>query len=666
MKHLRWFILILLGLAVYHQTFGYGFVFDDNYFILNTPYIKSFDKLNQIWDVLPMTRMIGVYSFALNYWIGQADPRGYHIFNFLVHLLATALVWATASKLFKIAGEKPYEFPYIIALLFLVHPCQTQAVTYISQRFESIATVFYLSSFYAYLCARTSSERVHQVSLFTGAAVFAVLGLLTKEVAVTIPMMIVAAEYILFNRKPYWPIILLGGIFVFVFMKIVHTDFVSIYFRFSSPSGSHDGDVITGGKYVLTQMRVFLTFLRLLIFPVNQNLDYDYPLSTGLLSPPLTLAGLALIGFISCLIFKLRKKWPLIAFGLAWILITFSINTAPRANLIFEHKLYLISFGFLLAFVCALSVLIKERKILYVFLIVLLAILSVASYKRNQVWKNELTLWSDVLQKSPHKARPYEGQGIAYGMQGNLIQALLDFNKALELHPNYAEAYGNRGNTYSKLGFNNLALDDYNKAISLSPYYADAYFNRGALYAKRGDFAQALSDFNQTIRINPQYEGAIAYRNSITPDIFYNRGLSLALKGDFAGAMSDFNIAIDISPDYVKAYINRGNIFGRQGDFIRALTDFNKAIEIDPQSAEAYTNRGTLFAQRGNFSQAMSDYDRAVTIHPGNQEVYFNRAVIHFQLKEYEKAWDDVKKVEALGSDVNPQFISALRKASAK
>ncbi len=697
---LRWLALILLGLAVYGQTFGYNFVFDDNYFILNTPYIRSFDKIGQIWAFLPQTRLVGVYSFALNYWLGQAAPQGYHIFNFIIHLLATGLVWACATLLFKIVRKEPGETPFFIALFFLIHPCQTQAVTYISQRFESMATVFYLGSIYAYLRGRVSVLTIPKVSFFTCSVALAILGIYTKEVAVTIPLMVLASEFILYNRRPKLLIVFSGLIFVFFFMKMVRTDFTAIYFHFSSPSESHDGDIITGGKYVLTQMRVFLTFMRLLIFPVNQNLDYDYPLSTGWLSPPLTLAGFSLIGLFTFLIFKLRRQWPLISFGLAWILITFSINTAPRANLIFEHKLYLISFGFFLAAVSALSAVLKERKVLFGLLIILIAVLSLAGYRRNQVWANELTLWNDVSKKSPHKARPYEALGIALGKQGNLFEALLDLNKAIELRPDRAQAYGNRGNVYFKLGFyakassdlnkaielnpnyaeayadrGNVfteqgrleqAMSDYNKAISLNIYYADAYYNRGILFAKHGDFVDAVSDFNKTIEIDPNYSNAYVNRNSISPDSFYNRGLNFAKQGNFAQALSDFNNAIEIKPDYGQAYINRGNIYSQQGNFAQALLDFNKAIGINPRLAEGYANRGTLYAQRGNFNQALSDYDKAILTDPGFKDVYFNRAVIYFQLKEYKEAWDDVSKAQGLGAVINPQFINALKAASGK
>ena len=676
---LRWLLIILLGLAIYGQTFGFNFVFDDLDFIVNNPYIKRFDHIHYIWKTFPKTRAIGFYSFALNYHINQLHPQGYHIFNFIVHLLAVGMVWATATVLFKIAGWIPFnvrgvtepsvtirELPFVMAVLFLVHPCQTQAVTYISQRFESMATVFYLGTIYCYLCARVSSSQANKIFLFTCSIVLAIFGIFTKEVAATIPLMILAVELIvlkgnLINSKKflswyyYLLIAVLGIIFVLLFTKIVRTNFVDIYVHFSSPSSSHDGDIITGGRYVLTQMRVFLTFIRLLIFPVHQNLDYDYPLSTGLLNPPLTLLGFCLIGFIAFLIFRLRKDQPLIAFGLAWILITFSINTAPRMNVIFEHKLYLISFGFFLAAVCALSTIIKDRKILFGLLIILIAVLSLVSYKRNQVWENQVTLWEDVTKKSPNKSRPYNGLGVAYDEQGNFIQALSNFNKAIDLNPNYAQAYNGRGNVYSKQGHFVQALFDYDKAIEIDPNYADVYYNRGIFYDKQGDFTQALSNYNKAIEINSDYTEA-----------YYNRGNTYKEQNNFIQALSNYNKAIEENPNYEKAFINRGNIYSREGSFTKAISDYNKAIQIYFEDAVVYVDRGTCYAQQGSFTQALLDYNRAIEINPNYADVYYNRAVSFYQLKEYDRAWKDVYKAEELGIVVSPKFISVLKNASGR
>jgi protein O-mannosyl-transferase len=684
---LHWLVLILLGLAIYAQTFGFNFVFDDNYFMFNTPYIRGFDQVDQIWAIFPKTRMIGVYSFALNYWIGRFDPQGYHIFNFMVHLLAAGLVWALAGILFKITRWLPTEdrmtkeLPFIIALFFLVHPCQTQAVTYISQRFESMATVFYLGSIYLYLCGRMASSLKHKILLFAGALGFAVLGIFTKEVAATIPLMVLAAEFIFFNRKPHPLIILLGVIFACLLMKIVRTDFISIYFHFSAPSESHDGDIITGGKYVLTQMRVFLTFLRLLVFPVDQNLDYDYPLSTGLLHPPLTLVGLGLIGFTAFLIFRLRHQWPLISFGLAWVLITFSINTAPRVNVIFEHKLYLISFGFFLAAACALSAAIKDRKILIWILMVLIAGLSLVSYNRNQVWKNDLTLWQDTVRKSPHKARPLYNCGFAYFNRGDFNKAMSDFNEAIKIRPDYIEAFINRGIIYYEAGRLTEALSDFNKALAINPKVAEALYNRGNVYLKQNNFTQALWDYNKAIELDPGYAEA-----------YTNRGSLYEKEGYFIKALSDYNKAIEIYPpvgssrelnrwvnrlkissvgyelkgrynSYADAFYNRGCVCDRLGYLAGALSDYNTAIELNPDYADAYNNRGHIYGRQGNYIQALQDYNKAIEINPNIGGYYYNRAISYYELREYVQALADARTAQKLGVAVNPEFLSALNKA---
>jgi len=641
----RWFLIIILGLAIYGQAFGFGFVFDDNFFMLDNPYIRSFDHINQIWALLPKTRMMGIYSFALNYQMNHLNPQGYHIFNFIIHLIVVGLVWATSTVLFKIAGWVPsvkwiyQELPFAIALLFLVHPCQTQAVTYISQRFESMATMFYLACMYTYLCARLASLTKHKIFLFICSGICAVLGIFTKETAATIPLMILAIEFILLNRNPfqdkdpsldrvYVVVIVLGVLFMFLFIKILGASFINEYVLFSKPSESHEGDIITSGKYMLTQMRVFLTFLRLLILPVNQNVDYDYPLSTGLFNPPLTFLGLWVIGFITFLIFKLRHQWPLIAFGLAWILITFSINTAPRVNVIFEHKLYLISFGFFLATVCFFSMVLKDRRILCGVLIVLIAVLSLVSYKRNHIWRNEVTLWEDEIQKSPHKARTYSNLGVFLGMQGQYAQALDNFNKAIAINPKFAESYNNRGNTYSKQGAYDQAIFDLKRAIALKPDYFEAHLNLGIVYDKRG--------------------------------------LSYAKEGRFIQALSDFNEEINLNPGHAKAYINRGIILARQSNFAQAVADYNKAIEINPEDPSAYINRGTLYAQQGSFVPALADYDKALDLNPSFKEVYFNRAVVYYQLKQYNKAWKEVHNAQESGALVNPGFINELKKVSGR
>ncbi len=163
---------MLIGLLIYAQTFRFDFVFDDYIFVVNNPFIKNLSNFHLMWHTFPLTRLVGMYSFALNYHFNQFHPWGYHVFNFIVHLVAVGLVWALAEELFKITKLFPEAsslrrgLPYFIALLFLVHPCQTQAVSYITQRFESMATVFYVGTVYLYLRARLSTCLTRKIILF--------------------------------------------------------------------------------------------------------------------------------------------------------------------------------------------------------------------------------------------------------------------------------------------------------------------------------------------------------------------------------------------------------------------------------------------------------------------------------------------------------------------
>ncbi len=616
---LRCFILLIGGLAIYAKTFGFDFVFDDHEFIILNSSIKNFQNIHHAWEALPKTRLIGIYSFACNYYFSQLNTYSYHVFNFLVHLITVGLVWFTTRVLFKIAGWFPtknpvvQELPFLVALLFLVHPGQTQAVTYISQRFESMATLFYLSSIYCYLHARISLSTLQKTFLLISSGVFALLGILTKETAITIPLTILAIEYIFWNKdflknflskKISWSIFLcLGIIFFLLFMKLVRVD-LNIFFHFPPTlSESHDGDTITAGKYLLTQLRVFLTFLRLLICPIHQNIDYDYPLSTGLFSPPLTFIGLLLIGFISFLIIKLRKNFPLIAFGLAWILITFSINLAPRKNIIFEHKLYLISFGFFLFLVTSLFILIRHRISFIILFACLIGLLSFTSFKRNDVWRNPLTLWEDTAQKSPHKERVLSNLGNAYNIFHRYQQAIITLNKAIALNPLDYKNYLCRAESYDGLENEKQALEDLNKAIELSPKYYAPYVIRSQFYTKHRNYEAALSDLNQTIIYQPDFE-----------DAYIERSILLMEKGEIKEALTDLNKALRIAPYNFRALVNRSGIYYSIEQYELALKDLDLARKINPPDIRIYKNKIFCFIKLKETKKAMSEIQNILKI----------------------------------------------------
>ena len=639
MKLRYWLVIVVLALGIYAQTFGFGFQFDDDQFIVQNPYIKDFSRIDEIWKVLPWTRLVGIYSFALNYFLNGLNPAGYHVFNLIIHLLATGLVWTLAALIFRISGLSavkktsswfPQEIPFFIALLFLVHPCQTQAVTYISQRFESMATLFYLSTIYLYLLARTSTDHTRKIILFSWAGLTAVLGIMTKEVAVTIPLMLLAVEFLLLkkifkkiNRSVIY-FSLIGGMCVFVglFTKLLKNGLNVLFL--TTPSESHVGDIITTSNYLLTQMRVFLTFLRILVFPVHQNVDYDYPLSTGLVNPPLTLVGMLVIGVFIFLIIRWRRQYPVIAFGLAWMLISFSINMAPRANVIFEHKLYLISFGFFLALGGAVALLGQHKRVLLRVLIGIIAILSVMSFQRNQVWRNEFTLWEDVLKKSPNQLRSFANLAKAEGTPEQYHELIDILNKIIIQKPGFSTAYDCRASIYDKLGLYDQAVQDIKKAISLAPHAAFEYYKLALIYKQQKKYDLAFEALNDTIGVNSKYKNA-----------YVDRAMLLVMQHKTQQALADLNTALSIEPNDYQALINRGGVYYTLGQYPQALESINKAQSIKPHEAAPYKNKGFCLLKMGKIKEARENLETALHLDPNDAKVraLYEEVVKHNQLR---------------------------------
>jgi tetratricopeptide (TPR) repeat protein len=270
-------------------------------------------------------------------------------------------------------------------------------------------------------------------------------------------------------------------------------------------------------------------------------------------------------------------------------------------------------------------------------------------------------------------------KGVEHAAQGNFNEAKVEFEKALKIDPYYGPAkralkvVGDAINQKIKSKaaihlFKGIAYDinsqwdeaivEYNMAIEINPGYAQSYFTRGGHYVQKGQYDKAISDFNKAIEINPKY--ATAYSN---------RGVAyLVGKGQYDKAISDFNKAIEINPRDADAYLNRGVAYlVGKGQYDKAISDFNKAIDINPRDADAYYNRGKAYlVGKGEFDRAISDYNKAIEINPKYATAYNDRGIAYFSKREYEKTWDDVHKAESLGYKVHPEFLKALREASGR
>ena len=625
--------IILLGTLIYSNTFYSSFHFDDLSSIVDNSAIRNIFNLQNIWNFWP-TRFITYFSVALNYHFSQLNVLTYHLFNLAVHLSSGILVWwfmlltfsTPAMKAQKIT-ERAKLIAFFAGLVFIAHPIQTQGVTYIIQRAASLATFFYLLSLSLYVKSRLLQEQgqspVVSRFIYYGSLIAVVMAMFTKEMTITLPFMILFYESCFLKIKrlnlryliPFFATLLIIPLTMFLTKSV---DFIGMKRTLGvAPS-------ISSGQYFFNQLRVMVTYLRLLFIPINQNLVYYYPITKNLFNLPILASLIFLISILTIAI-RIFSKYKLISFGIFWFFLTLLPESSliPIKDCIFEHRLYLPMVGFSF-FLVSLIYYFFENKALKSMVIALLIITSsyaILTYRRNIIWRNELTLWNDIVHKSPKKVSAYNNRGTAYKDQGNIQKAFSDFNKAIELNPNLEEAYNNRGIIYLEQKNVQRAFSDYNKAIAINPNYADAYYNRGNLYYQQGKFVQAISDYNRAIEINPNYS---------------------------------------------EAYNNRAIIYKEQARLDQAFSDLTKAIEIDPNNDKAFINRGVVCRLMGKMSGAILDYTKAIQINPNLPLAYSNRGFAYYLAKEYDKAWIDVHKAQGLGYAINPEFLNTLRKASGR
>jgi Flp pilus assembly protein TadD len=278
---------------------------------------------------------------------------------------------------------------------------------------------------------------------------------------------------------------------------------------------------VTNWDYLLTQFVVWVTYLRLLVLPIHQNLDYDFPIYHSVFDPAVILSLLllaALLGLVVWLVKHYRQREPavrLVAFGAGLFFLGPLVESSfmPMIDVINEHRLYLAAAGFFTAVAVgviwgAVNRAGRRPYLPGVAALVLLALAGtygVATYCRNQVWQSEISLWRDVVRKSPGKARPYNELGLAYVRQGQNAQAIPFYQKAIALNPGFANYYNNLGQVYLNMGDSAKAQEMFNLALSKE---RDNYFainNLGVIYLRQQRLQEAKEMFSRALRISPGY-----------------------------------------------------------------------------------------------------------------------------------------------------------------
>jgi tetratricopeptide (TPR) repeat protein len=571
-------VTVLAGLAAYSDSFQGPFIFDDRSFIE----AAAARGLWPLGPVLSGQRPVVQASLALNRIIGGPGPTGYHLFNVAVHLLAALTLFGVIRRTLGLPAlrgrfdeQTAAALAFCAALLWAVHPLQTEAVTYIIQRGESMMALFYLLTLYCFI---RTAESPNRVTWHIAAVAACALGMGSKEVMVSAPLVVllydrtfVAGSFREALRRRWGLYLGLAATWLILVRPVLEA------FEPRAQSAGFNLPGLTSLQYAQSEFGVILHYLRLTVWPAGLCLDYDWPIAKN---PADIAPGAIVVGILlAATVWSLVRRPPWGFAGAAFFLVLAPTSSImPIKDLAFEHRMYLplaalMAAGVVAAYLAGQAFVrrlaetpdARRRvggRIAVVMVFSAAAALGALTYLRNAEYGTAISIWKDTADQRPRNVRALNQLADAYSRAGDYDRAVDICDKAIQVNPERAGTYNTRGNVHARAGRTAEALADYDRAIELQPDYAEAYDNRAGACVNAGRYEQAIRDCDQAIALKPDLAEA-----------YYNRGNARAQRNQLDEAVHDFDRAISLNPDYAFAYFNRGVARYHLKEYDRALED---------------------------------------------------------------------------------------------
>jgi len=645
-------LIVAAACCAWSNSFSGPFVFDDG------PSIADNSTILQLWPphwIHPPGqfgetvggRPLLNLSFAINYAFGGLRVGGFHALNLAIHILAALTLFGLVRRTLLLPRltarlrEHATSLATTIAALWVLHPLQTAAVTYIVQRAESLAALFYLATLYAFVRAAApgAGRRWGVLSVCACA-----LGVATKETVATAPLLALLLDRSLITGsfreawRARWRL----------YLPLAATWL--LFAALAIPNAGRGGTVGFGSRlevwpYVLTQAEAIVRYLGLAFWP--SPLVFDYGAST--VRDPLAVLPQAILIVLllgaSC--FALVRRWPAGLLG-AW----FFVILAPTSSIvpvatqtIAEHRMYLP-----LAALVALVVLSLHRVMGRAAFALLLACglaLGGATWHRNNDYRTEQALWADTIAKHPENARIYTNAGHVYLAEGRPDMAIPFFLHALELDPHLTSAKVNLGNALRETGHPQDAEQCLREAVAEEPGDGSARLALGTVLVdlKRPD--EAIVEYREAMRLAPETvtvrtnlaavlvdQGQVAEaldllraamaRNPRVAQVHFHLGRALLRSGDVAGGIEHLREATRLKPTLPTAHFALGEALARQGDFAAAIEAYRHELDINPADIPARNNLATSLVRSGRIPEAIREFEALLKAQPDNASVRHN------------------------------------------
>ncbi|MCA9405626.1 MAG: tetratricopeptide repeat protein [Candidatus Omnitrophica bacterium] len=506
--------LFILGTIVYFNSLSGSFHADDAFHIISNPLIRHADEPLLMWNsIAQRTHFVTYYTFALNYAVHKLDVTGYHWVNLWLHISAAVTVFWLTRMIVSLSRQcdlwkTPEKFwmSFLTALIFLLHPIQTEVVNYISQRSVCLGALLYILTVCLYIKGRLGGR--FSILCFSGSVLCLLLGMLTHSMVFTLPLMIFLIEGIFF--KSFMKKEGKGRFFGYALVMFLLTFLFALSrsggMNALSPvmSQSHEGDQITWMSYLLTQIEVVGTYLKMFVWPFGQNFDYDVPMTVSIFSVRIGIVLLLGTAIIFMVLRQLQSK-DFLLISVSWFFLGLwgGSGIHPQEVVMAEHRLYLSVIGLAMLLTILLFQYIVNKRLRTVVIIILLAGFSFLTIQRNRIWKDDFSLWSDVVKKSPNKSRGYVNLAVAHMDRNDHQKAVEYLYKAIEMNPRNLDAY-------TRLGLISLAQENFDqakanfeKAVAIDSTRAFPFNNLGVVYLLEKEYYKAEEAFNQALVNKP-------------------------------------------------------------------------------------------------------------------------------------------------------------------
>jgi len=591
--------ILIISFVVYLPSLKAGFFWDDDVYILKNPYLHSIN-FKAIFSSFFMGNYhpLTILVYAIEYHFFGLSEKGFHAVNLVLHLANVVLVFYAVSLL---SGK--IEIAAIASLLFGIHPLHIESVAWISELKDLLSTGFFLASWISYFRYLNGFRKKYLLL----SILFFTISLLSKAMAVSLPFILLLTDYlkdrkitakVFFEKIPFFLLALLFGV-------------IAVFAQQSS------GAVMDAGVYVSLPLRIvfacfsFISYLSKLLLPIHLSNYYPYPTRGGGDVPVIYFINVVFfLALIVAAYYSLRYSKK-IFFGLAFFCVTIlpvlqllQVGGAMMA----DRYSYIPSIGiFYLAGVELYHLWKKNNANLKTVAAALLTLAvifySAKTYARCEVWKSDISLWTDVINQYQTIEIAYYNRGLLFEKDNKYDEAIKDYSAAIQLTPNYFNALHNRALMLQKKGNYNEALSDFSKAIALRPDSVNVLVNRANLLLNLKRNEEAIKDYNQAITIQPDF-----------PNSYFNRAVAFSAMEKTNEALTDLNKTIQLQPDFYQAYNNRGIIYMNQKKYTEALKDFNKSIALAPDFASPYFNKGVIGLATGNKEEACADFKKAADL----------------------------------------------------